>query len=103
MEIRKYTTGNGITPFENWMEELRDARAKAKIIVRLDRIMLGNFGDHKAIGDGVSELRIDTGKGYRVYYGMDGNTVVLLLCGGNKATQQADIEKAKKFWRDYND
>jgi len=85
-----------------WINQLRDRRAKAKILVRLDRIANGNYGDVKSVGDGVSELRIKEGKGYRVYFGREGNKVVILLCGGDKSTQQSDIKQAMKYWREYN-
>lgn len=68
---------------------------------RIDRLAAGNFGDHKPCGNGVWELRIDVGPGYRVYYAMDGQTVVLLLCGGDKRSQQSDIDAAVKYWNDY--
>jgi putative addiction module killer protein len=70
---------------------------------RLNRIRLGNFGDSKPVGDGVEELRIDFGPGYRVYFGRDGQTVIVLLCAGSKQTQSKDTETAKAFWRDYLD
>ena len=80
--------------FEQWLGSLRDIRAKQKIKVRLDRILEGNFGDHKSVGNGISELRIPHGAGYRVYYTIRNNTVVLLLCGGDKASQVRDIQQA---------
>ena len=96
-----YETIDGRFPFVGWLESLRDRRAKNKIKRRLDQVELGNLGDCKSIGDGVFELRIDHGPGYRVYLGHSNLTVVLLLCGGNKATQQKDILKAKEYWADY--
>ena len=81
--------------FDRWFRSLRDIRAKQRIKVRLDRILEGNFGDHKSVGQGVSELRIPYGAGYRVYYTLRNNTVVLLLCGGDKATQAQDIRQAQ--------
>jgi len=80
---------------------LRDAKARAKIRVRLDRVSLGNLGDCHAVGEGVQELRIDYGPGYRVYFGQLGSTIVLLLCGGDKRTQTQDIELARHYWNDY--
>lgn len=80
--------------FDKWLENLKDIRAKAKITVRLQRAEKGNFGDHKSVGGGVSEMRIDEGKGYRAYYTLRGNTVVFMLCGGDKSNQQADIARA---------
>jgi len=100
-EIRIYVTTEGREPFSEWLKSLRDQRARAKIRVRLDRVSLGNFGDCHAVGDGVQELRIDYGPGYRVYFGQEGTTIVLLLCGGDKHTQSKDIETAKRYWSEY--
>ena len=102
MEIRIFRLKDGRAPFDLWINQLKDRRAKAKILVRLDRITAGNFGDVKSVGGGVSELRIKEGKGYRVYFGREGNRVVILLCGGDKSTQQSDIKQAMEFWREYN-
>lgn len=81
--------------FANWLRKLRDEQARARIQIRIRRLSLGNFGDVKPVGEGVSELRIDYGPGYRVYLMQQGNQLVLLLAGGSKKTQQADIAKAK--------
>ena len=83
------------------MERLHDRQARAKIRVRLNRIRLGNFGDSKSVGDGVHEIRVRYGPGYRVYFGHKGNTVVILLLGGDKKTQSDDIALAKRYWDDY--
>lgn len=80
--------------FDKWLLGLKDFRAKAKVLTRLERAAEGNLGDHKAIGNGVSEMRITEGKGYRLYYTIQGNIVVFMLTGGDKSTQQADIAKA---------
>ena len=101
MRINIYQAEDGKVPFEIWLANMRDKRARAKILIRLDRVQLGNFGDSKSVGQGVSELRISEGKGYRVYYGRKEGEIVLLLCGGDKATQQTDIQLAKKYWRKY--
>ncbi len=85
--------------FLRWLKSVRDTRARARIALRLDRLESGNFGDHKAVGGGVSELRIDVGVGYRVYYTMRKQTVVLLLCGGGKSSQQEDIHRAQQMAR----
>lgn len=88
--------------FEAWLDKLRDPRGRARIIQRIDRLGAGNPGDVGPVGMGVSELRLDVGPGYRVYYLQDGNTLVVLLCGGDKSTQQKDIEKAHELaeqWR----
>ena len=82
--ILLYTGANKKSPFEEWVKRLKDRKARAKINVRIARVRLGNFGDHKSVGEGVYELRIDYGPDYRVYYGKLGKTVVLLLCGGIK-------------------
>lgn len=83
--------------FSDWLGSLRDRRAQAKIVVRLERLADGNFGDHKSVKDGVFELRVDYGRGYRVYLFQRGKELVILLCGGDKRTQEADIAKAKRL------
>lgn len=88
--------------FENWLKKLKDARGKARILRRLDRLAQGNPGDVRPIGKGLSELRLDVGPGYRVYYLQDGERLILLLCGGDKSSQQKDIDKAHELaqqWR----
>ncbi len=100
-EIRTYETKRGKCPFSEWMNNLKDLQAKTKIRLRLDRLAMGNFGDCKSVGDGVSELKIDFGPGYRVYFGKAGKTCVLLLTAGSKGSQQGDIEKAKEYFKDY--
>lgn len=80
--------------FDKWLRSLRDPKAQAKIIVRIQRLGLGNAGDVKPVGSGVSEMRIDYGPGYRIYYTKKGKTIVILLCGGDKTTQPADIKRA---------
>lgn len=86
--------------FSRWLEQLRDDQAIARILTRIYRLSLGNFGDAKALGSGVSELRIDYGPGYRVYFGRIGSSVVLLLVGGTKKTQQKDIASAKAMMKE---
>ena len=81
--------------FLNWLRALRDVRAVARIQIRIDRLALGNPGDVKAVGEGVSELRVDYGPGYRIYFAQRGKTVVVLLCGGDKRTQDKDIVTAR--------
>jgi putative addiction module killer protein len=100
-ELRIYVTEEGREPFNEWLASLRDHRARAKIRVRLDRVSLGNFGDCHGVGEGVQELRVNYGPGYRVYFGQEGTAIVLLLCGGDKNTQMKDIETAKQYWREY--
>lgn len=100
-EIQHYQTGNGRDLFVDWLAKLKDVTAKVTIVRRVTRVELGNFGDHKFCRDGVSELRIDVGAGYRVYYAIAGKQVVLLLCGGDKRTQDADIDRACEYWLDW--
>jgi putative addiction module killer protein len=100
-EIQNYLTADGKSPFEDWLDSLRDMKAISKINNRLRRVKLGNFGDYRSVGEGVCELRIDHGPGYRVYFGQVGTTIILLLCGGDKSTQTQDIRKAQEYWRDY--
>ncbi|MCR6659295.1 MAG: type II toxin-antitoxin system RelE/ParE family toxin [Asticcacaulis sp.] len=81
--------------FAEWLTDLRDVRAKARIVARVTRFSLGNLGDVKPVGEGVSEARIDYGPGYRLYFIQRGRVMIVLLCGGTKKSQQADIEQAK--------
>lgn len=101
-EIRSFVDEHGQKPFDKWFQRLRDQRAAARILIRLDRLENGLEGDAKPVGEGVKELRIAEGKGYRVYYGWDGEAVVILLCGGDKQSQKQDIARAKKYWRQYH-
>ena len=86
--------------FTKWLLELRDMRAKARILVRLESARLGNLGDARSVGDGVSEMRIDAGAGYRVYFTRRQRVVLILLCGGDKSSQAKDIVRAKRMMRD---
>ena len=94
MEVIHYLTEDGTDLYQEWMDALRDNRAKVAILRRIDRAVAGNFGDHKPCRDGVSEMRIDQGPGYRVYYFQHGKMFVVLLCGGDKRSQDADITHA---------
>ena len=100
-ELRIFVTEEGREPFNEWLASLNDRKVRAKIRVRLDRVSLGSFGDCHGVGEGVQELRMDYGSGYRIYLGQDGSTIVLLLCGGDKSTQTKDIETAKRYWNEY--
>jgi putative addiction module killer protein len=102
-EIRRYRTAAGHEPFTDWLSDLADRQARARILVRLERLEIGNFGDSRSLRDGVSELRIDWGPGYRVYFGRDGRTIIVLLCGGDKRKQDADIKRAVKLWQEYEE
>ncbi|KAM3090845.1 type II toxin-antitoxin system RelE/ParE family toxin [Phormidesmis sp. 146-35] len=85
-DIQLYTTASGKVPFTQWLEALRDIKTQTIINKRLDRVRLGNLGDHRSVGSGVYELRIDYGSGYRIYFNQIETTIVLLLCGGDKST-----------------
>jgi putative addiction module killer protein len=98
-QLEYYLDDNGKAPFLGWLYSLRDKVAVYRIRARLDRVELGNFGAVKPVGEGVSELKIDHGPGYRVYYAMSGKSVVLLFIGGDKSTQHKDIETAKAYWK----
>ncbi|MGD1073818.1 MAG: type II toxin-antitoxin system RelE/ParE family toxin [Bryobacteraceae bacterium] len=99
--LRYYVSADGKRPFEEWLRTLPDRNAAARVQVRLERLGLGNFGDARSPGKGLSELRIDVGPGYRVYFMVEGQSVVVLLCGGDKATQQKDIRRAREYLTDY--
>ena len=100
-EIEIYVTQNEECPFELWFQSLRDRNAKARIRSCLDQIEMGNLGDFKSVGDGILELRIDYGPGCRVYFAQIGETIVLLLCGGDKSSQLRDILIAKQHWSEF--
>lgn len=101
IEIEVYTNEKGQSPFLKWLNGLKDVIGRAKVRLRLDRLMLGNPSDTKSLGGGLHELRIDFGPGYRLYYGYLRKRLVLLLCRGDKKSQAKDIEKAKLYWNDY--
>ncbi|MBN8516537.1 MAG: type II toxin-antitoxin system RelE/ParE family toxin [Candidatus Accumulibacter sp.] len=100
-DLFDYQTADGRDPFQEWLAKLADRNARARVAVRVQRMAAGNFGDHKPLNDGVWELRIDHGPGYRVYYAQAGRRVLLLLIGGDKRRQQADIETAVRYWQDW--
>lgn len=102
-EVVVFRRDDGRVPFDEWLDELNDKRAVARILARLARVRLGNLGDCKSVGEGVSELRVDHGPGYRVYFGQQGQTLVVLLCGGDKRTQERDIRLAKEYWRKFKE
>ena len=101
MEIVHYTTEDSTDLYQEWVDALRDNRAKIAVLRRVDRAAQGNFGDHKACRDGVFEMRVDIGPGYRVCYFQHRQTLVVLLCGGDKRTQDADISKAIAYKNDF--
>lgn len=100
-ELNVYQRADGERPFDSWFQTLRDKRAQTRIAWRLRQVEKGTLGDWKPIGEGVLELRVDVGAGYRVYCGRHGNSLVILLCGGDKASQTKDIELAKEYWTDW--
>lgn len=101
IDIEIYENPNGKRPFEEWIKDIKEVHTRAKILTRIDRLKMGNFGDCKTLQDGVCELRIHYGAGIRIYYGKIGNTLVLLLCGGDKSSQEKDIAKAKEYLKDF--
>jgi putative addiction module killer protein len=100
-DIRHYISRSGKDVFDDWLSELPDTRTQAKVAARINRLAAGNFGDCKALGQGLYELRINWGPGFRVYYAMISQARVLLLCGGDKRTQPVDIVKAHEYLSDY--
>ena len=100
--VISYETIDGFCPYIEWYETL-SPRTQVRIDVRLTRVSLGNFGDCKSLGDGIYELRFHFGGGYRVYYGVSGKRVVLLLMGGGKKTQTKDIKTARRYWQEYQE
>jgi len=101
MELLYYQTADRRQPFAEWLAALPDKQARGRIRIRLARLRTGNFGDCEPVGEGVLELRIDWGPGYRVYFARLGQLLILLLCGGHKRTQDKDIERAKGYFKDY--
>ena len=99
LSIREYTTAQGKCPFRDWLKSL-DIGVQARIQARVLRFETGNLGDHKSVGDGVREARLDFGPGYRLYFARVGS-VILLLAGGDKASQAKDIAAAKRYWNDF--
>lgn len=99
-EIREYITANGTCPFREWLAIL-DTKVRARVQARVMRFEQGNLGDHKNMGDGIWEARLMFGSGYRIYYALEDNTIILLLHGGDKQSQGKDIRKAKQYWHEY--
>ena len=101
IKVLRYARDDGRIPFDEWMNCLRSSMLRAQILMRLQQVVAGNFGDSAAVGQGVTELRIHSGAGYRVYFGRHGDTVVILLHGGDKGSQSSDIRRAKRYWSDW--
>jgi putative addiction module killer protein len=100
-ELQFYETEDGKVPARDWLDSREGTPEYGAIMVHLEKVMLGNFGDHRVVGEGVSELRIDFGPGYRVYYGQVGKELVILLVVGAKSTQEGDIKIAKQYWKEF--
>ena len=100
LSVREYQTAGGEFPFRRWLETL-DRSVKARIQARVLRFEAGNLGDHGSVGAGVLEARVMTGSGYRIYFGRDGASLVLILASGTKASQAKDVRRAQGYWRDY--
>ncbi|MBI5332994.1 MAG: type II toxin-antitoxin system RelE/ParE family toxin [Burkholderiales bacterium] len=101
IELLRYRREDGQEPFTEWLSALRDKVAQARIRIRLRQVEAGNFGDCEPVGEGVIELRVHVGAGYRVYCGRHGKAVVLLLCGGDKRSQPGDIKRARELWSEW--
>lgn len=101
IDVEIYETSGGQRPFEKWFNSLRERLTQTKVLTRLNRLKMGNFGDCKTLQDGVCELRIDHGPGLRIYYGKIGAKLILLLCGGDKSSQEKNIAKAKEYFKDW--
>jgi len=101
-DVELFVAEDGSTPFARWFDEL-DSRAADRVDTSLQRMRRGNFGDHKAVGEGVIERRIRFGPGYRLYYGRDGKRLVVVLAGGSKKTQSRDIRTAQRLWKRYKE
>jgi putative addiction module killer protein len=102
-QLKLLTTQGGESPFEEWYLSLRDNLTRTRIRSRLDRLVLGNFGDSKFLADGVYELRLQFGSGYRIYYANVNSSIIVLLAGGDKGSQKKDIELAISLWRMFQD
>ncbi len=96
-----YQDENGNEPYLNWLESIKGKQTKARIQIRVRRLQNGLYGDCQTIGEGVFELRLFFGSGYRVYFGQDDDRIIILLCGGDKSTQKKDIKTAQIYWKDY--
>jgi len=96
-----YANDNGEEPFTDWLYGLRDVVGRRRILARVSRLQQGNYGDCEPVGEGVSELRMFFGSGYRIYFGEQGNDIVVLLSGGDKGSQSKDIQQAKVYWKEY--
>jgi len=99
--IEYYLTETGEKPFKEWLDALKDIGARQKVRIRLDRVRLGSLGKNRSVGEGVFELKIHYGPGYRVYYAREERTIIRLLLGGDKSSQKGDIVLAREYWKDH--
>jgi len=102
LEVQYYETRRGVAPFRKWRQGIRDLRARQAIDARIARFRTGNLGMSRPVGEGVCESKIDFGPGYRIYYALDGQMIVL-LCAGDKSSQDVDIRLAKSYWRHFKE
>lgn len=100
-EIRVYVRPDGRCPFYEWLYSVKDTVTRVRIRAKLDRVVLGNLGDSKSVGNNIFELRMHYGPGFRIYFGQEGEKIIVLLCAGDKKSQTKDVEEAKAFWADY--
>ena len=102
-KVETYVTGDGRDVFQEWLNELADQRARVLIDKTIAKVRLGNLGQHKSVGEGVQEIVLDYGPGYRIYFGEHGTTLVILLCGSTKKRQEEAIKQAKRYWKDWKE
>jgi putative addiction module killer protein len=98
--LRYYTTISGKIPFLDWMKSIKDSTVRYRIRTRMDRVEIGHYGEYRVLSDGVCELKIDIGPGYRIYFAEQNNNIIILLCGGDKRHQTKDIRTAKMYWKE---
>lgn len=101
LTVELYATKDGKVPFRDWIRSLRSSQVQQRINVRLSYLRLGNWGNWRSVGEGVKELKIDIGPGYRIYCGQQGDKIVIVLCAGDKSSQSEDINQAKVYWNEY--
>lgn len=101
--LRSYVTLYGKVPFKLWMNGIKDPVVRHRIRSRLDRVEIGHYGDYRTLGDGVCELKLDFGPGYRIYFAEQDHVIVILLCGGDKRSQSKDIDMAKAYWKELSE
>lgn len=98
--LRNYMTESGKVPFSDWIKNLKDPTTRHRIRRRLDKLEVGHYGDYRVLGDGICELKLDFGPGYRIYFAEQDTVIIILLCGGDKRDQNKDIQTAKMYWQE---